>query len=238
MVGSAGTPDDAPGHPGATATTVAVVLTGGRSSRMGAHKPALDVGGRTVVERVVAAADPWPVVVVGRGEGVPDGTPVVADEQPDAGPVAALATALPSVVGCTADVVVVLAGDLPLVGHAHLERLRDSALEHPPSPAVTADPDGRLNWLCAAWPSALLAERLRALTEDGGVVGRSVRSLVGDLDVRPVPHSGDVVDVDTPADLAAVRALLSEVSRSDSVQPQQDSRRCGDAESGSAAADR
>ena len=235
MVGSAGTPGTARGHSGVA--TVAVVLTGGRSSRMGTHKPALDVGGRTVVDRVVAAATPWPVVGVGRGEGVPEGTRVVADTKPDAGPVAALATALPYVVG-SADVVVVLAGDLPLVGHAHLERLREHALETPSSPAVTADPDGRLNWLCAAWPTALLAERLRALAEGDGVVGRSVRSLVGDLEVRPVPHDGDVVDVDTPADLAAVRALLSEVSRSDPVQPQQDSRPGDDAESGSASADR
>jgi molybdopterin-guanine dinucleotide biosynthesis protein A len=236
MVGSAGTPGTAPGHSGAA--TVAVVLTGGRSSRMGTHKPALDVGGRTVVDRVVAAVAPWPVVVVGRGEGVPTGTRVVADTQPDAGPVAALATALPYVLGSTADVVVVLAGDLPLVSHEHLERLREHALETPPSPAVTADPDGRLNWLCAAWPTALLADRLRALVEGDGVVGRSVRSLVGDLEVRPVPHDGDVVDVDTPADLAAARALLSEVSRSDLLQPQQDSRPGDDAESGSASADR
>ncbi|MGO3661908.1 NTP transferase domain-containing protein, partial [Microbacterium gubbeenense] len=50
--------------------TLTIVLTGGRSTRMGGrHKPALLVGGSSIVDRAGAAA-PGRVVIAGSGEGL------------------------------------------------------------------------------------------------------------------------------------------------------------------------
>lgn len=207
-----------------------VVLTGGRSSRMGSHKPALEVGGRPIVERVVDAARPWPVLVVGRVEGVPDGIRVVADETPDAGPLAALATAVGALPPGPKGVVVLLAGDLPFVTHAHLERLVSEvrgpatgggATGARPALGVSVDADGRRNWLCSAWRADALVSQLAGL---GNPAHRGLRDLVAGLPaaaVTDVPHGGAALDVDTPADLERARAQAAlAVPTADSPAPQ------------------
>ena len=73
---------------------VVIVLTGGASTRMGRHKPALEVGGRPIIERVVEAARPRRILVVGSDVGVPVGVTTVADVVPGGGPVSGLATGL------------------------------------------------------------------------------------------------------------------------------------------------
>ncbi|MEO7753232.1 MAG: NTP transferase domain-containing protein [Terracoccus sp.] len=204
-----------PGPPVAPGVGV-VVLTGGGSTRMGAHKPALVVGGRSIVERVVAACRPHPTVVVGRSDAVPPEITVVVEDPPGGGPVAGLSAGLSHLLGVTGpggpDVVLVVAGDLPLLTAGHLGRLC-AALAQPvegASPragvAVTLDAEGRRNWLCAAWPAPILRDRLGALAP---VAGRSMRSLTEGLVVVDVADpEGLASDVDTPADLARVRARL------------------------------
>ncbi len=185
---------------------------------MGRHKPGIPVGGRPIVERVLAALAGTPAVVVGSGEGVPTGTPVVSEEPPGGGPVAGIAagwTAIRAVSyaagpGPSApDVLVVLAGDLPLLTPGHVAALVQAVRSAGPEErvAVTVSSSGP-NWLCAAWPSGLLAARLAAVGDPAGV---SVRRLLEGVPRVEIDDDAYVaVDVDTPAELDAVRRRLDE----------------------------
>jgi molybdenum cofactor guanylyltransferase len=179
---------------------------------MGSHKPALDGGGRPLVARVLAAAGSWPTLVVGAGEGVPDGVQVAVERVPGGGPVGGLAAAVTTLDTDmfpreTPEVVVVLAADLPFVTHAHLDRLvralRTADPADAPDLAVTVDREGRTNWLCAAWRATALRARLAAL---GDAYGRSMRDLCDGIRTVRVDDPLDVaLDVDTPADLERAR---------------------------------
>lgn len=199
-------------------TVAVIVLTGGCSTRMGEHKPALDVGGRPIVARIVDAVAGLPVVVVGDAAGVPDGVPVVREEPPGGGPVAGLAagfTALttgygaqPGPGGADLERVVLLAGDLPFVTRAGVEALL-AALDADPEvdTALAADAEGQVNWLCAAWRVEALRDRLAGLAEPAGTSMRRLNA--GARQVRVRDEGGWSVDVDTPADLEAARARAS-----------------------------
>lgn len=181
---------------------------------MGRHKPAIVVGGRPIIERVLSAVAGWPVVVVGSAEGVPGGTPVVSEEPPGGGPVAGIAAgwaaltttwAYAAELGTSApDVVVVLAGDLPLLTREHVAALVAAVDDRV---AVTRSSSGP-NWLCSAWPAELLRDRLVAVGRPAGV---SVRRLLGEAPRIEVPDVADVaVDVDTPVELEVARRRADE----------------------------
>lgn len=185
---------------------------------MGRHKPGIAVGGSPIVARVLAAVAGLPTVVVGSGDGVPEGTPVLSEEPPGGGPVAGIAAGWAALheVSYAAEpgpsapeVVVVLAGDLPLLTPAHVRALVEAVRAAQPEQrvAVTMSSSGP-NWLCAAWPSPLLVTRLR---EVGGPAGVSVRRLLGEVPRVEVPDTDDVaVDVDTPEELEAVRRRVAD----------------------------
>jgi molybdopterin-guanine dinucleotide biosynthesis protein A len=191
-----------------------LVLTGGASRRMGRHKPSLEVGGVPMVQRVLRAALPRPVLVVGRPDDVPDGIPVLVEEPPGGGPVAAIAAGLRGLPP-EADVVVVLAADLPFVTSLHVDRLV-SAVRTEPAPAgrdqvtglaVAVDPAGRLNWLCSAWRRPVLEAAVERLSDPSG---RSMRELAAGLRPREVAdEDGALDDVDTPTDLERARRRLA-----------------------------
>ena len=162
-----------------------------------------------MVARVLAAVRPRPVLVVGRPDDVPDGIPVSLEDPPGGGPVAAIAAGVGELPE-EADVVIVLAADLPFVTSAHLDRLVGAALDQPPGsgPAVTTDAAGHLNWLCSAWRRTVLDAAVAHL---GDPAGRSMRDLAAGL--RPVEVSDtDRVadDVDTPDDLEVARRRVGD----------------------------
>jgi molybdopterin-guanine dinucleotide biosynthesis protein A len=182
---------------------------------MGSHKPVLDVGGRPLVARVLDAAGDRPALVVGPGQGVPEGVRVVWERVPGGGPVAGLSTAVDTLVddapvgaaSATVDAgplpyaVVLLAADLPFVTSAHVDRLL-TALGSADL-AVTVDRAGRTNWLCSAWRLPALRGRLDEL---GDPYGRSMRDLAHGIRTQSVDDPAEVaLDVDTPADLARAR---------------------------------
>ncbi|HET8594724.1 MAG TPA: NTP transferase domain-containing protein [Intrasporangium sp.] len=192
-----------------------IVLTGGGSSRMGRHKPALDVGGRPIIARILDACAGLPLVVVGDGAAVPSDVRVVREDPPGGGPVAGVAAGFAALIGPYAaqpapgapllERVAVLAGDLPFVTRAALVRLNE-ALEADPSAelALAVDAEQRVNWLCGVWRTEVLARRLRAVGDPNGV---SVKRLIDDSRRTLVAdHSGWSADVDTPEDLATARA--------------------------------
>ncbi|WP_460626224.1 molybdenum cofactor guanylyltransferase [Intrasporangium mesophilum] len=191
-----------------------IVLTGGGSRRMGAHKPSLLVGGRALVVRVLDAAHPHPTLVVGLPDDVPDGIPVIREDPPGGGPVAALAAAVEHLSATTPAprLVAVLAADLPFVTSGHLDRLIDALGRTPDAGlAVTTDRAGQPNWLCAAWRFPTLVGRLEDMADGqaaarGHVGGRSLRELAtGVPRVEIVDETDLATDVDTPEELEAAR---------------------------------
>ena len=199
----------------AAADLSAVVLAGGRGTRLGGiDKPGLSVGGRTLLATVIAAAreaGASRIIVVGpQRPGLR--ARFVREEPPGAGPFAALCRGLAELDGPGAGrqdrpgQVAVLAADLPFLRAAHLRTLL-AALAGPPARngAVLIDDQGRPQWLTGCWPTRTLA---RAASE---YTGFSLRGLMTPLDPAHVviePRRGEPppwLDCDTGADLRRAR---------------------------------
>jgi molybdopterin-guanine dinucleotide biosynthesis protein A len=176
----------------------AVVLAGGQSRRMQVvDKTTLEVGGVKLLDRVLlATAHASSVVVVGPQRQVGRDVTWIREEPPGAGPAAAVAAALPVV---SAGVVVLLAGDLPLVTLADVDRLVTAVTD---DGAVYVDADGAEQWLCSAWRTATL--RQATLAADG-----SLRRALTPLTFARVPATAAVMDCDTPDDLRRAEELLT-----------------------------
>ncbi|MFI6336067.1 NTP transferase domain-containing protein [Streptomyces sp. NPDC050535] len=113
---------EAPGDPGAPLPYDAVVLAGGAARRLGGvDKPAVRVGGRALLDRVLTAcADAATTVVV--ADPRPTARPVLwaREDPPGGGPLAALDAGLRHT---TAEYVVVLSADLPFLTAGTVGRL-------------------------------------------------------------------------------------------------------------------
>ena len=70
--------------------------------------------------------------------------------------------------------------------------------------AVAVTPDGRLQRLLCVVDSAALGAAIARLESDGGVRDRSVRALLGDLDLVRVGVPAWAMDADTPDDVIAL----------------------------------
>lgn len=190
----------------------AIVLAGGAGRRLGGvAKPLLQVGGRSMLDRVLdAVADANPRVVVGPDSlVVPPGVRRVSEQPPGGGPVAALAAGLTAVdeaarlstvdeaarlsaagaaskLSTVDDVgpgaVAVLAADLPfLTPQAIAELYRQSTVDC----AVYVDTEGRRQLLCGVWRTAALRRRLAQIPRHHGA---ALRDLLAGLDVAEVVH--------------------------------------------------
>jgi molybdenum cofactor guanylyltransferase len=182
------------------APTAGILLTGGRSRRLGTDKAALVVDGETLATRMGRrlALVCSPVVELGDGA---SGWPSVRETPAGTGPLAALAAAGAHLraIGHLGPALV-LAVDLPGVEPPLLELLRD----WPGEPTAIPTSDGRLQPVCARYGGdALLAAH--SLVE-GGV--RSLHALLDVVEHDVIPEatwqlaaSADALaDVDTPAD--------------------------------------
>ncbi|WP_120493834.1 molybdenum cofactor guanylyltransferase [Microbacterium phyllosphaerae] len=231
------TPDTAPARPAtprpATPRTAAIILAGGRASRLGgAAKPLLDIDGRTLLDRAVAAvAGCEPIVVVGPPS--PLHVDVVwARETPSfGGPVAGVAAGLALIDSAE---VYVLAADLPNA-EAAVAVLR----QHPPlSPGddenkndndndenasenenhdglCLTDAAGRMQWLLGRYRTASLRTAVAALPDSGR--GASMRALLADLALTTRAAGDLAMDVDTWDDLERARAMMSTHRRDDAI---------------------
>jgi molybdenum cofactor guanylyltransferase len=110
--------------------TAGVVLVGGRSSRMGTPKAALEWHGSTLLRRTVGVLDrvvDGPMLVVrASGQSIPElpsDIRVVDDPEPDKGPVVGLGAGLAEARRLGADVALVAATDLPFLHPAYLRRV-------------------------------------------------------------------------------------------------------------------
>lgn len=179
-----------------------LLLTGGRSRRLGADKARLVLDGETLADRAATRLAAVCETVVEVGPGV-TGRPQVSEQPPGAGPLAALAAGGGALrqLGWDGNALL-LAVDLPNVGVPLLELLRD----WPGASTVVPEASGRLQPVCARYgPEALLAA---SSLVTGGVRALNALLDVGDYDVVPertwreTAPPDAFADVDTPEDAA------------------------------------
>jgi len=186
----------------------ALVLAGGAALRLGGvDKPMLRLGGTTLVERALAAvAGADRTVVVGPARDLPADVTVTSEYPPGGGPAAAVVAGLAMV---SADLVVVLAADLPFVTRGHVEQLLETAETHSRHDAVAfVDDDGRRQHLAAVYGSAALRDAADRL---GDIDGASMRSLTESLTLVEIEaDSVMTLDCDTWGDVARAREILEE----------------------------
>ncbi|MFI9029663.1 DUF6457 domain-containing protein [Streptomyces sp. NPDC053560] len=203
-----------------------IVPAGGAARRLGgADKPALAVGGRSLLDRVLAAC-PGAARTVVVGPERPTLRPVVTtrEDPPGAGPVAALDAGLRHT---TAGTVLVLSADLPFLTTATVDALLAAVADTEDlqsaqgaqgesagaDGALLVDADGRDQPLVAAYRAAALRRALETLrTAHGGLAGLPLRALLAELTVRRVRDDTATAsyDCDTWEALSAARARIRE----------------------------
>ncbi|HEV8484838.1 MAG TPA: molybdenum cofactor guanylyltransferase [Blastocatellia bacterium] len=187
------------------------VTAGGRSSRMGKDKAWLEIDGRPMIQRVVEElrrVTPAVTVIANDPEYDRLGLPVLADLNPDIGPLEAIRVALAA---SLAPRVLLVACDLPFVTADLLELLLDRVESY--QVAVPLSSDGRLEPLCAVYSTEVL-EPVTELIRSGE---RKVSRLFDRVRTRLIPFEDlsqlagaerFFINVNTPEDYA--RANLSE----------------------------
>ncbi|CAL9513071.1 NTP transferase domain-containing protein [Streptomyces sp. enrichment culture] len=204
--------DPAGADPGAFASVAydAVVLAGGAARRLGgADKPGVRVGGRPLLDRVLAAcATARTTVVVAAPR--PTARPVTwaREDPPGGGPLAALDAGLRHT---TAEHVVVVSADLPFLDERTVGRLLDTLRASGADGVLLTDPDGRDQPLVAAYRAARLRETLALLTaRHGSPHGLPLRRLVAELHLTRIADPVASFDCDTWDDIATARARIRE----------------------------
>jgi len=205
-----------------------IVLAGGRSSRMGTPKAALEWHGSTLLHRtvaIVARATGGPVVVVrAPGQDLPDlprGTLVVEDPREGKGPVQGIAAGLTALAG-RAEAAFISSTDLPFLHPAYIRRVLNGLGQARSEDGVIPDvclpvARGYQQPLAAAYRVALAAtaERLVAqgrlrpafLFEECVVSRLDDAALTADPVLAALdPDLDSVVNVNEPGDYAAARA--------------------------------
>jgi molybdenum cofactor guanylyltransferase len=171
-----------------TETTLGLILAGGLARRMGGgDKPLRLIGGRPILDHVIARLKPQVFAIVLNANGDPArfggyGLPVVADSVPDfAGPLAGILAGLDHAAGIPGIThVLSVAGDTPFIPkdlgarlHASIRVLHvlspdvDAAIQkHAPALAVAAS-GGWSHPVIALWPVSLRESLRKAMVEDG-----------------------------------------------------------------------
>ena len=197
-----------------------IVLAGGAGRRMrlsipgmDAPKPLLRLGGRTLVEHVIAAVEPLvagTLVVTNDAESMSFlGLPTVGDAEPGRGPLMGLYSGL---LACPTPYALAVACDAPFLSPALLDALiahrRPDAMTLP----ETADSPQPMP---GVYPIAL-APAIAALLEGGRAAMRDltrtvpIELLSRDRVNAHDPKGRSFRDLDTPEDLAAAEAELQE----------------------------
>lgn len=197
-------------HSGTESTITAVVLAGGRATRMsGADKGLIEVAGRPMVAYVLEALAPQVERILINANRNQDryaafGYPVVADEEPNfLGPLAGLASGLRM---CRTPLMLAVPCDCPLVAPVLVKRLRE-ALE-PEGTEIAVAFDGE-----SLQPVFLLLRRrlYRSLEAFLACGGRKVGDWLEQHQVAKADLSDcrdTFINVNDPADREALEARL------------------------------
>ena len=216
----------------------AVILAGGRSSRLGgAPKARFTIDGVTLLERALqAAGGARRTVVVGPGsEALPPGVLQCQEDPPFAGPAAAIAAGLAALAGAgpaagAAPLTLVLACDMPLIAAAVDALTAGLAGVQAGTPGdvpaaggdgvVALSADGRLQPLAGLYGTAALQRAIDDAAGRNALEGASVLSLLASLELRTVPvPPGSTDDVDTWEDASALGVSAPGPDRSGTARP-------------------
>ena len=182
----------------ATFDATAVILAGGRSSRMGRDKSLMEVGGQPLIAHLAAQLRPlFPEVLVSANDEAKCrflGLPVIPDLVPDQGPLMGI---LSSLRAASRDRVLVLAADIPVAEPAFIQDLLGLARQADLVMPVGAD--GRSEPLFAVYRKSVQT-RAEAVLADGQ---RRVTALLPGLKVlQPRMPQGWYHNLNTPEDYA------------------------------------
>jgi molybdenum cofactor guanylyltransferase len=189
-----------------------VVLAGGGSRRLGRDKLAVRLRGLSVLDHLLTGLPPVtagaPVVAVGARRETTVPVHWVREDPPGGGPVAGLARGLAPVTGLDdvgpADLVCLLAGDLPFAGAAVPALLGALAARPEVDAAIATDGADRDQPLLGVYRSGPLLAAVGPAP-----AGRSMRSVSGHLHLARVPClSRATLDVDTERDVQRAVDLL------------------------------
>ncbi|MDE2514674.1 MAG: molybdenum cofactor guanylyltransferase [Rhodospirillales bacterium] len=188
-----------------------LILAGGAGRRLGGvDKPLLDLGGRTILARILARLAPQLAVAISANGDAARfaafGHPVLGDGAlAGQGPLAGLLAGLNWAAGLGAEALLSLPGDTPF-----LPPDLDRALA--PAPAV-ACAGGRIHHLVALWP---VAARSALAAYLAGTQRRDVGGFAGTLRMRhvdfPLRDGDPFLNVNTVTDLAQARAIAARES--------------------------
>lgn len=201
----------------------------------GQDKPTLEVGGMSMRVRVLGAArtalgPEAPLVLVGADgpdlDLVPGPLTCVREEPPFAGPVAGLERGLRALEPVEHTTVLLLGGDMPRLRPDVLATLTDAG----PADSVRTlrDASGHVQFLCAAWPAALLRGSLEQIRHpETGWESLSLKRLYATLGdrlhvceaVAATAACDQLADVDDPAELRRVRREFAALENSPSPSP-------------------
>lgn len=177
----------------------AIILAGGTGQRLGGtDKAALVVGGRTLLDRAIAAVPAaGQIVVVGPPRPTPRPVTWTSEDPPLGGPAAAVAAGLAHI---SAPGVVVLAVDMPFAAQA-VPRLLAA---HLPDGVLLTDDTGHHQPLLAVYRTAALQQAVMAQPTTAGL---SMRQLIATLDLDTIDAAGvEALDCDTRQQLSDAEA--------------------------------
>jgi molybdopterin-guanine dinucleotide biosynthesis protein A len=192
---------------------IGIVLAGGRSSRFGADKLAVEFDGRPLLHHAIdAVAAVASRVIVVASPGTDPALPadlkarvrVVHDPESFGGPLVGLAAALAE---ADAPIALVVGGDMPRMVPLVLRRLVGTV--GPGRPAVSLEIPGRIHPLPMALDVVAARPAAATVLERGGRSLRDLLAEVGAISIpAPVwlaldPAGATIVDIDRPADLGS-----------------------------------
>jgi molybdopterin-guanine dinucleotide biosynthesis protein A len=196
-----------------TAMLSVVIQAGGRSSRMGSDKALVLLGGKTMIEHVLARVaglgDEIIITTNNPGELGRFGLPLVADPIPGAGALFGLQTALAA---AHESHVLLAACDMPFLQRPLLERLIALA---PRADVVVPRIEGRFEPLLAVYARTPCLEAVQRAIDAGE---RRMISFFPQVEVlaldeeqlRPFdPHQTSFFNVNTPEDLRRAEEMLA-----------------------------
>ncbi|MET8875260.1 NTP transferase domain-containing protein [Nocardia sp. NPDC004604] len=184
----------------------AIVLAGGRASRMGGvDKPAIVIGGRTMLDAALAAVTTCrQTVVVGPHRPELDAEIIqVREVPPGSGPVAAVGVGLRALGPTAAPLVVVLAADLPFLSKTTVPELIRHGTESGADAVFAADESGRPQYLIGVWRRTALASALARLDS---LINQPMKALIP-ADTVTVTMAG-IADCDTEEQVRRARLAL------------------------------